>query len=102
MTLVLGIDIGGTATRAVVTTLGGTRAGFGRAGAANPVTVPAAEVVANVTAALAAALSTVDMTRIGAAVAGAAGASRPAVLQAAFDTMGVRCLLRVVGDARHM
>lgn len=37
-----------------VTTLGGTRAGFGRAGAANPVTVPTAEVAANVTAALAA------------------------------------------------
>jgi glucosamine kinase len=98
MTLVLGIDIGGTATRAVVTTLGGTRAGFGRAGAANPVTVPAAEVAANLTTALAAALSTVDATRIGAAVAGAAGASRPAVLQAAFDTLGVRCPLRVVGD----
>jgi glucosamine kinase len=99
MTLVLGIDIGGTATRAVVTTLGGTRAGFGRAGAANPVTVPAPEVAANVTAALTAALSTVDRTRIGAAVAGAAGASRPAVVQAAFDALGVRCPLRVVGDA---
>ncbi len=99
MTLVLGIDIGGTATRAVVTTLGGTRAGFGRAGAANPVTVPAAEVAANLTAALAAALSTVVAGLFGAAVAGAAGASRPAVLQAAFDTLGVRCPLRVVGDA---
>jgi len=99
MTLVLGIDIGGTATRAVVTTLGGTRAGFGRAGAANPVTVPAAEAAANLTAALTAALSTVDSARIGAAVAGAAGASRPAVLQAAFETSGVRCPLRVVGDA---
>ncbi|MDQ7907223.1 BadF/BadG/BcrA/BcrD ATPase family protein [Phytohabitans sp. ZYX-F-186] len=99
MTLVLGIDIGGTATRAVVTTLGGTRAGSGRAGAANPVTVPAAEAAANLTAALTAALSTVDVARIGAAVAGAAGGSRPAVLQAAFDTLGVRCPLRVVGDA---
>ncbi|GAA4150132.1 BadF/BadG/BcrA/BcrD ATPase family protein [Phytohabitans flavus] len=99
MTLVLGIDIGGTATRAVVTTLGGTRAGSGRAGAANPVTVPASEAAANLTAALTAALSTVDTDRIGAAVAGAAGASRPAVIQAAFDTLGVRCPLRVVGDA---
>ncbi|BCB81694.1 hypothetical protein Pflav_081040 [Phytohabitans flavus] len=93
MTLVLGIDIGGTATRAVVTTLGGTRAGSGRAGAANPVTVPASEAAANLTAALTAALSTVDTDRIGAAVAGAAGASRPAVIQAAFDTLGygARC-----------
>ncbi|BCB87077.1 BadF/BadG/BcrA/BcrD ATPase family protein [Phytohabitans suffuscus] len=99
MTLVLGIDIGGTATRAVVTTLGGTRAGYGRAGAANPVTVPAAEAAANLTAALTAALSTVDVARIRAAVAGAAGASRPAVLQAAFDALGVRCPLLVVGDA---
>lgn len=99
MTLVLGIDIGGTATRAVVTTLGGTRAGFGRAGAANPVTVPAAEAAANLTAAISAALSTVDASRIGAAVAGAAGGSRPAVLQAAFDTLGVQCPLHVVGDA---
>ncbi|MFC0530605.1 N-acetylglucosamine kinase [Phytohabitans kaempferiae] len=99
MTLVLGIDIGGTATRAVVTTLGGTRAGSGRAGAANPVTVPAAEVAANLTAALTEALSTVDRAEVGAAVAGAAGASRPAVLRAAFDTLGVRCPLHVVGDA---
>ena len=40
--LVLGLDVGGTASRALVTTLDGTRVGFGRAGAGNPVTVPLA------------------------------------------------------------
>ncbi|HCT75812.1 MAG TPA: ATPase, partial [Micromonosporaceae bacterium] len=34
--LVLGIDVGGTATRALVTTLEGTRVGFGRGGGAHP------------------------------------------------------------------
>lgn len=94
--LVLGLDIGGTASRALVTTLDGTRVGYGRAGAGNPVTVPLPVATANVSAALAEALSDVDPARIVAAVAGAAGSSGFQVLQPVFASL--RCPVRVVGD----
>jgi N-acetylglucosamine kinase-like BadF-type ATPase len=96
--LVLGIDIGGTATRALVTTLDGARVGFGAAGAGNPVTVPAAEAAANIAAALTAALAGVAREDIVSAVAGAAGASRPAPIEKAMSYADIRCPLRVVGD----
>ncbi|GIH08676.1 N-acetylglucosamine kinase [Rhizocola hellebori] len=97
--LVLGIDVGGTASRALVTTLDGTRVGFGRAGAANPVSVPIPKAVAQLRAACAAALSEVDSSRIVSVVIGMAGSSRladPAVA-AAFD-LGLPVEPHIVGD----
>jgi glucosamine kinase len=97
--LVLGIDIGGTSTRALVTTVAGDRVGFGRAGAGNPVTVPVDEGASNLRSALAAALSDVDVARIGAVVAGAAGAAHPEPVERVLRAEGIRCPVRVVGDA---
>jgi N-acetylglucosamine kinase-like BadF-type ATPase len=97
--LVLGIDIGGTSTRALVTTVAGDPVGFGSAGAGNPVTVPEAEATANLRAALAAALSGVDPAGIRAVVAGAAGASRAEPVERTIRDAGVGCPVRVVGDA---
>lgn len=98
--LVLGIDVGGTATRALVTTLEGTRVGFGRAGAANPVTVPISDAVAAVKAAVAEALSDVDPALIGSAVIGMAGSGKlgDPRLATAFNDIGVPVTPQVVGD----
>lgn len=97
--LVLGIDIGGTATRALVTTLAGERVGFGCAGAGNPVTVPAAEASASLRDALSAALSSVRAGDIAAVVAGAAGASHREPVERAVRDAGITGPVRVVGDA---
>lgn len=93
--LVLGLDIGGTASRALVTTLDGTRVGFGRAGAGNPVTVPLPLAMANISAAVDEALSNVDRSRIRAAVIGSAGSAR---LQDLSFPWGVPVAVRIVGD----
>jgi N-acetylglucosamine kinase-like BadF-type ATPase len=97
--LVLGIDVGGTASRALVTTLDGTRVGFGRAGAANPVSVPVSEAACALRAASDEALSGVDRSRIVSVVIGMAGASRLAdpSIAAAFD-LGLPVKPHFVGD----
>lgn len=73
--LLLGIDAGGTSTRAVLATPDGTCVGYGRAGAGNPtsqgVELAAANVLEAVDAALAAAGATaVDVALVAAAAAG--------------------------------
>ncbi|MDI1465978.1 BadF/BadG/BcrA/BcrD ATPase family protein [Catellatospora sp. KI3] len=104
MTYVLGLDVGGTASRALLTTLDGARVGFGRAGAGNPVAVPLADAVTQVCAAARDALSGADGTRIRAAVMGIAGAGRftdPAIaaaFAAGFAQAGVPVAVRPVGD----
>jgi N-acetylglucosamine kinase-like BadF-type ATPase len=101
---VLGLDVGGTSSRALVTTTDGTRLGFGQAGAANPVMVPVEEAVANVTLAVKAALSEVDPRDIRCAVMGIAGTSRFASHEVstafanAFTDLGITCPLHPVGD----
>jgi N-acetylglucosamine kinase-like BadF-type ATPase len=97
--LVLGVDIGGTSTRALVTTVAGERVAFGSAGAGNPVTVSTAEATASLRAALAAALSGVDPAEILAVVAGAAGASHAEPIGRTIRDAGIGCPVRVVGDA---
>jgi N-acetylglucosamine kinase-like BadF-type ATPase len=97
--LVLGIDVGGTASRALVTTLDGTRVGFGRAGAANPVSVPIPDAVRALRAASDEALSGVDRESVSSVVVGMAGSSRlndPAIA-AAFD-LGLPVEPHFVGD----
>ena len=98
MRLVLGVDVGGTASRALVTTTDGTRVGYGRAGAGNPVAVPPEVARANVSGAIAAALSNVDRDRIEAAVVGAAGAAGSDIFEKLLPTLGLDCPLRDVGD----
>ena len=104
MTLVLGLDVGGTSSRALITTLDGARVGFGRAGAGNPVSVPLADAVASVAAAVRAALSGLDPAAVRSAVMGIAGTGRftdPVVAAAygqAFAGLGVTVPVRPVGD----
>ncbi|MBV1855329.1 N-acetylglucosamine kinase [Catellatospora tritici] len=104
MTYVLGLDVGGTASRALLTTLDGARVGFGRAGAGNPVAIALDEAVTQVAAAARDALSGADGARIQAAVMGIAGAGRftdPAIATAfatGFAQAGVPVTVRPVGD----
>jgi N-acetylglucosamine kinase-like BadF-type ATPase len=122
MKLVLGVDVGGTASRALITTVDGTRVGHGRAGAGNPVAVTPEVARANVSEAITAALSDMDRDwtparagdhprsgqtrppamrhagKIAAAVVGAAGAAGSDIFHKLLPTLGLDCPLRVVGD----
>src|SRR5215211_3250173 len=75
-TCVLGMDIGGTATRAVVLDLDGHRRGTGLAGGGNPTSHGAQAATASLATALSAALAGLDPTRVAAAAVGLAGAGR--------------------------
>ncbi|HEX6968012.1 MAG TPA: BadF/BadG/BcrA/BcrD ATPase family protein [Micromonosporaceae bacterium] len=102
---VVGLDVGGTSTRAAVFTLAGERLGAGRAGGGNPTSHGGQAAAAQLRAALAEALAAVDPARVRAATIGLAGAGRltadPAA-RAAFDRawhdVGLRCPYRLVGD----
>ncbi|MFC7549395.1 N-acetylglucosamine kinase [Plantactinospora sp. GCM10030261] len=104
--LVLGLDVGGTATRAAVVSLAGAVVGTGRAGGGNPTShgaEPAARELGN---ALRAALAGTDAGRVRAGFIGLAGLGR--VLsdpggRAAFDRAwadaGLRCPYTMDSDA---
>jgi N-acetylglucosamine kinase-like BadF-type ATPase len=102
--LVLGLDVGGTASRAVVMTLAGRLVGQGRAGGGNPTSRPPEAAAASVAEAVRSALSGVDSGDVRAGVMGIAGGSRLAdpavaeVFQRAWWEAGPRCPLTVVGD----
>jgi glucosamine kinase len=99
--LALGLDVGGTASRALVTTVDGARVGFGRAGAGNPFTVALSTALEAVSAAVRSALSDVDPSSIGAVVIGLAGSGKPFVSNAfadAFAWLGITAPVRIVGD----
>jgi glucosamine kinase len=102
--LVVGLDIGGTSTRAVVSTLDGERLGAARAGGGNPTTHGAAALT-ELGAALRAALTGLDPGRVVAATLGMAGYAKigaDAALSAALDgtwhAAGLRCPYRLVSD----
>ncbi|MEV0094589.1 BadF/BadG/BcrA/BcrD ATPase family protein [Streptomyces sp. NPDC050738] len=99
--LVLGIDAGGTATRAVVMRLDGELLGQGRAGGANPTTHGGPAACGRLAEALADALRTVDPADVVAGVAGIAGgqAFAPGELAAVWQGAGLGCVPRPVGDA---
>ncbi|KOV83714.1 N-acetylglucosamine kinase [Nocardia sp. NRRL S-836] len=104
MDLVVGLDAGGTSTRALVLDLDGTRLGQGLAGGANPNSHPPSVAAAHIGEALAEALDGLDSRRVRSGVLGMAGASRmsdPAVsalfLQA-WEHAGLHCPMRVVTD----
>ncbi|MEU8216586.1 BadF/BadG/BcrA/BcrD ATPase family protein [Micromonospora taraxaci] len=105
-TVVVGLDIGGTSTRAAALTLTGQRVGSGRAGGGNPTSHGAERAAVELLTALRAALVDLDPARVVAGTIGLAGAGRlladPAG-RAAFDRAwhdaGLRCPYAVHGDA---
>jgi glucosamine kinase len=104
MGFVVGLDAGGTSTRALVLDLDGTRLGTGVAGGANPNSHPPELAAAHVRQALTAALEGLDAAKVESGVLGMAGSSKltdPAVaalFEAAWSGAGLRCPLRVITD----
>ncbi|MFD0204790.1 MULTISPECIES: N-acetylglucosamine kinase [Saccharothrix] len=105
MGFVVGLDAGGTSTRALVLDLDGARLGAGVAGGANPNSHPPELAAAHVRQALTAALDGLDPVKVESGVLGMAGSSKllsdPAVaalFEAAWAGAGLRCPLRVITD----
>ncbi|NBE84840.1 N-acetylglucosamine kinase [Micromonospora rubida] len=105
-TVVVGLDVGGTSTRAVALTLAGERLGTGRGGGGNPTSHGAERAAGELLTALRGALSGVDPTRVRAGTIGLAGAGRlladPAgkvAFDRAWRDAGLRCPYSVHGDA---
>ncbi|MDG4811256.1 BadF/BadG/BcrA/BcrD ATPase family protein [Micromonospora sp. WMMD1120] len=105
-TLVVGLDVGGTSTRASVLTLDGHRVGTGRAGGGNPTSHGAERAAAELLTALRAALTDLDPTRVAAGTIGLAGAARlladpqgRVAFDRAWHDAGLRCPYTVHGDA---
>jgi glucosamine kinase len=104
MKLLLGVDAGGTASRAALTTLDGKVRGTGLAGPGNPCAqgVQAARAIG---AAVRAAIGNHDPAAVSAAVVGVAGISgltNPAVTEAfahQWRAIGLTCPVQMVGDA---
>ncbi|WP_205629052.1 N-acetylglucosamine kinase [Jiangella muralis] len=103
--LALGLDIGGTSTRAIVIDGAGRRLGSGRADGANVTSHALEKALDAVSAALTAALASVDPAQVGAAVIATAGdhnLTRPEVAErfaALWTSAGLNCGYRVVPDA---
>ena len=103
MDLVLGVDAGGTASRAVLATLDGDIVGRGAAGPGNPLSCGSAAATA-VGSALHTALTGHDPSRVAGGVLGVAGTSAksPPEIVGAFAEMwaglGLSCPMRLVGD----
>jgi len=102
--LVLGLDIGGTSSRALVGDLRGEVRGRGAAGAGNPNSHPPEQAVAEVGAAARAALDGLDVRAVRSAVLGMAGISKmtdPRTAELFADgwrELGLDCPVRVVSD----
>lgn len=106
MDLVVGLDAGGTSTRALVLDLDGARLGAGLAGGANPNSHPPAEAAAHIGAALREALDGLDSRQVRSGVLGLAGASTlttdPVVgrlFETAWADAGLSCPMRVITDS---
>jgi glucosamine kinase len=104
MDLVVGVDAGGTASRAVVATVTGEVIGRGRAGPGNPFTAGPAAALA-IAGALRQALTGHDPATVTGGVLGLAGTGAcvdPAITAAlgqAWASAGLTCTYEVVGDA---
>ncbi|NYH79068.1 N-acetylglucosamine kinase-like BadF-type ATPase [Actinopolyspora biskrensis] len=102
--LVLGLDVGGTSSRAVVADLNGRTLGAGQAGGGNPNSHPPERATEQVARAARTALAEVDPSLVGAAALGMAGISKmsdPAVsglFDQAWSALGLRCAMRTVSD----
>ncbi|GAA2860516.1 BadF/BadG/BcrA/BcrD ATPase family protein [Streptosporangium fragile] len=97
---VLGLDVGGTSSRALLLDPSGRRAGYGKAGGGNPAAHGNEVAVANVGRALELALRGVDPALVAGAVVGMAG--RGALDRSVFDPMwasaGLRAVPRLTSD----
>ena len=104
MMLALGVDAGGTASRAILSTADGECAGHGAAGPGNPTTSGAAA-VREIARAIRAALGDHPPASVAAAVVGVAGAGVLAdpelagAFAAQWAELGLTCPVSVVGDA---
>lgn len=104
MTLALGLDIGGTSTRAVVVSLDGDRRGIGRAAGANITSHSPEKAMAAVKAALVEALADTDPGHVRCAVVGTAGDRNltvPAIadaFQQTWESAGLTCEYAIVSD----
>ncbi|MEH0845045.1 BadF/BadG/BcrA/BcrD ATPase family protein [Micromonospora sp. CPCC 205711] len=105
-TVVVGLDVGGTSTRAVALTLTGKRLGSGRGGGGNPTSHGAEQGAAKVLTALRDALAVTDPARVRAGTIGLAGAGRlladpqgRAAFDRAWSEAGLSCPYTVHGDA---
>ncbi|SFB60338.1 BadF-type ATPase [Amycolatopsis marina] len=102
---VVGVDAGGTSTRALAVGPDGSMLGRGRSGGANPNSHSPEDATAHLAEAITAALSGLDAARTRACVVGMAGASKlsdPVVAEAfdrTWDGLGLGCPVRVVSDA---
>ncbi|MEV6912535.1 BadF/BadG/BcrA/BcrD ATPase family protein [Amycolatopsis sp. NPDC051071] len=76
MTHVIGVDAGGTSTRAIALDASGSVLGAGRAGGANPNSHPPAEAAARIASAITGALGGLDPAATAACVVGMAGVSK--------------------------
>ncbi|AXI76757.1 BadF/BadG/BcrA/BcrD ATPase family protein [Peterkaempfera bronchialis] len=103
--LVLGLDVGGTNTRALLCDLAGNRYGHANSGGGNPAAHPAHRAAAALSVALRGALAGVDPAEVRHGVIGLAGRqllSRPqvrAALRRAWREAGLECPMTVVPDA---
>lgn len=104
--LVIGLDAGGTSTRAALISVAGERLGAGRAAGGNPTTHGAAVAAARLLDALRGALAATDPTLVRTGTIGLAGAGRlvsdpdgRAAFDQAWRAAGLRCPYTVVSDA---
>lgn len=101
---VLGMDVGGTSSRALVSDLSGRVLGRGEAAGGNPNSHPADEAVRQIAAATRTALREVDPARVRAAVIGMAGVSKMAdpqfraLFEREWARLGLSCGMRAISD----
>ncbi|GAB1646360.1 N-acetylglucosamine kinase [Krasilnikovia sp. MM14-A1259] len=103
--LVLGLDVGGTWTRALLATTAGRRIGVGRAAGANPSAYGVTVAAQRIASAVGAALRTSDPSAVEACVVGLAGASQYASdpdtvrgFERIWTAAGLTCPVRVTSD----
>ncbi|MER6993469.1 BadF/BadG/BcrA/BcrD ATPase family protein [Saccharopolyspora hirsuta] len=102
--VVLGLDVGGTSSRALVSDLSGHVLGRGEAAGGNPNSHPADEAVRQIAAATRTALREVDPARVRAAVVGMAGVSKMAdpqfreLFEREWAGSGLTCAVRPISD----
>ncbi|MEU8819067.1 BadF/BadG/BcrA/BcrD ATPase family protein [Actinoplanes sp. NPDC048796] len=98
MNLVVGVDAGGTSSRAVVATTTGSVVGRGLAGPGNPLTAGPAHAAAAVAAAVLAALGDHPPESVVAATLGIAGPATATQFAPSLAALGVRAPVTLVGD----
>lgn len=102
--LALGLDIGGTSTRALVIDIGGDRLGSGKASGANITSHSPDKALAAIRAAVTEALSTVDASTVRSAFIGTAGPrnlrapAAEAELKQIWHDIGLTCGYHLVSD----